>query len=162
MKKIALIAVMGLLGVSAAMAQSVTGNFNVVINLTSKCEFSTAPTNLTMSYNSFQNNAATGTMNFGVRCTAGLPYSIGLNNTASVTDSFLLLDYTLNLSSNATYAAGTNGSLTGLSGATLGAAQTYYVHGTVAANQVGNCTTVGGSCTNTAATNRGRTMTITY
>lgn len=152
---------MASMAMSSAMAQ-LTQNFNVVINLTSKCEFTTAPTDLTMSYTSFQTNAATGTMQFGVRCTAGLPYSIGLNNTTSVNDSSLLLNYTLNLSNSAAYAAGTNGTLTGLSGATLGAAQTYYVHGTIAANQVGNCTAVGGACTNAAATNRGRTMTITY
>jgi spore coat protein U-like protein len=163
MKKIALIAAMGLMGMGSAMAQSpVTGTFNVVINLTSKCEFSTAPTDLTMSYISFQATPATGTMNFGVRCTAGLPYSIGLNNTSTVNDSALLLDYTLNLSNSATYAAGTNGTLASLSGAAGGAAQTYYVHGTIAAAQAGNCLTAGGSCTNAAATNRGRTVTITY
>lgn len=163
MKKTVLIAALGLIGMGSAIAQSpVTGTFNVVINLTSKCEFVTAPTDLTMSYTSFQTLPATGSMSFGVRCTAGLPYSIGLNNTATVNDSSVLLNYTLNLSNNATHAAGTNGSLTGLSGATLGATQTYHVHGTIAANQVGNCTTAGGSCTNVAATNRGRTVTITY
>jgi hypothetical protein len=64
------------------------------------------------------------------------------------------------LSAASTHASGTNGTLSSLTGS--GAAQTYYVHGTIAANQGGNCAVAGGACTNAAATNRNKTITITY
>lgn len=164
MKKIALIAALGLMGMGSAMAQTATGNFNVVLTLTSKCEINSTNTgaavisDLSMSYTSFQTTAAQGSTNFNVRCTNNLPYSIGLNNTTTVLDDAVDLNYTLNLSSSATYASGTNGTLASLTG--NGGNQTYYVHGTVAANQAGNCTAA--SCTNALASNRGRTVTITY
>jgi spore coat protein U-like protein len=167
MKKIALIAAMGLIGMGSAMAQSTaTGNFNVLISLTSKCEINStnAATGAVIgdldlgTYTSFQTGPATGSTNFNVRCTNNLPYSIGLNNTTAVIDGVVGIEYTLNLSAAAGYAAGTNGSLPGL--IADGSNQTYYVHGTAVSGQAGTCNAA--SCTNAAALNRGRTVTITY
>jgi spore coat protein U-like protein len=166
MKKIALIAAMGLIGMGSAMAQSTaTGNFNVVLNLTSKCEINSTNagaaviSDLTFTtYTSFQTTNATGSTNFNVRCTNTLPYSIGLNNTTSVTDDAVGIAYTLNLSSSSAYSAGTNGTLASLTAD--GTNQTYYVHGTAASGQAGTCATA--TCNNSAATNRGRTITVTY
>lgn len=168
MKKIALIAALGLMGLGSAMAQSTaSGNFNVVINLTGKCEINShnassgaVISDLTMNYTSFQTAAATGTTDFNVRCTNNLPYSIDLNNT-SATDNAVNLSYTLNLSSSSAHSSGTNGSLTGLTG--NGSNQTYYVHGTISSGQAGSCATfTSGGCNNSSATNRNRTITITY
>jgi hypothetical protein len=170
MKKLALIAALGLMGMGSAMAQSTaTGNFNVVINLVGKCEINStnAPTgavisDITMNYTSFQTTAATGSTNFNVRCTNNLPYSIGLNTTGD-TDNAVNLLYTLNLSATSAHTPGNNGSLTGLTG--NAGNQTYYVHGTIASGQAGNCATFSGSpasCDNSTATNRGRVVTITY
>jgi hypothetical protein len=166
MKKIALIAAMAAALVSSFSAQAATasGTFDVVLNLTSKCEINgtTTPTgavisDLTLSYTSFQTTAATASTNFSVRCTNGLSYGMALS-AAGATDDALNLAYELNLSSSATHATGDNASLTGLTGSST--PSTFYVHGTVTPNQPGTCATT--TCTNAAATNRGRTLTITY
>jgi spore coat protein U-like protein len=167
MKKIALIAALGLLGMGSAMAQSAAGTFNVVINLTGKCEINSTNTatgavisDLTMNYTSFQTTPATGSTNFNVRCTNNLPYSIALNTTGD-TDNAVQLLYQLNLSSSSTHSAGNNGTLASLTG--TGSNQPYYVHGTIGVNQAGNCATfTAGGCNNSTATNRGRTVTVSY
>ena len=166
MKKIALIAAMAAALASSFSAQAATasGTFNVVLNLTSKCEINgtTTPTgavisDLTMNYTSFQTTDETASTSFAVRCTDGLSYSMALN-TAGATDDVLDLGYTLNLSSSSTHASANNGSLTGLTGSST--PSNFYVHGTVTANQPGTCAAT--TCTNATATNRGRTLTITY
>ncbi len=167
MKKIALIAAMAATAFASsfsAQAATASGTFNVVLNLTSKCEINGTTTatgavitDLTMSYTSFQTTDSTASTNFSVRCTDGLAYSMALS-TAGVTDDALNLGYTLNLSTSATHASANNGSLGSLTGSAT--PTTYYIHGTVAANQAGTCAST--TCTNAAATNRARTLTITY
>ena len=145
---------LGLAGLAAlpAHAQTATGNFDVVINLTSKCEINNenAATgavigDLTFSYTSFQTAVATAQTSFNVRCTDDLPFGLALD-TLSATDDAVDLAYTLTLS--ATTGTGT------------GANQSFDVDGEIAAGQAGRCATA--TCTNTAATNKTRTLTVTY
>lgn len=147
MKKLILAALMGFVGIGAGVANAgtATGNFNVNITLTSVCQL-TGPADLDFTYTSFQAGAATGVGGaFSVQCTNSLPYTMALDST-SVTDDAVNLAYTLGLS-----AAGGTGN---------GAAQAYTVTGSMAAAQSGTCATA--SCTNAAATNKQRTLTITY
>jgi hypothetical protein len=79
----------------------------------------------------------------------------------NITDEALNLEYTLNLTTSATYAAGAIGNL----GATgTGLPQNYYIHATIPSGQSGKCAADGGGnatgntngiCSNTASTNRG-------
>lgn len=147
------------LGASGAMAATTSGQFNVNVALTPKCEFYTTGgsatgtiADLPLSYTSFQTSAATASTNFKVRCTNTLGYGLALD-AASVTDGTTGLQMALALSSSATHSSTPTASITGLSG-NGNAGQTYYVHGTIAANQDG--TTTAGSVNNQ------RTLTITY
>lgn len=147
MKKLLLIALMGLVGAGTGIANAgtATGNFNVNITLTSVCQL-TGPADIAFTYTSFQAAASTGTGGaFSVQCTNSLPYTIALDQTA-VTDAAVNLAYTLGLSA----AAGTGN----------GAAQAFSVTGSMAAAQAGTCAT--GTCTNAASANKTRTLTITY
>jgi spore coat protein U-like protein len=165
MKKFAYLAIAAAsLMASGAFAQTTaTGNFNVVINLTSKCEINSTTTSpatiadLTMDYTSYQTTAATGSTNFNVRCTRDLPYSIALDQTLQL-DSSLRLLYTLGLSTSAIHDPARVSTLPGL--VADGNNQTYYVHGTIPANESGACATA--TCDNSAATNRRRTITVSY
>jgi len=164
MKKILSIAALSLLSLSSlltAPAQAVgtstaTGNFDVTITLTSKCQFNSAdsaPTipALTMAYQSFQTTAATGSTNFNVRCTNTLPFDLSLDS-ASVTDGITGLAYTLALSTTNTPSATAVPSLTGLLG--TGSNVVYYVNGNIAADLAGTSTP--------GTDNKQRTLTITY
>ncbi len=147
MKKLLLIALLGFVGAGTGVANAATaiGNFNVNITLTSVCQV-TSTADINFTYSSFQVGASAGTGGaFSVQCTNSLPYTIALDQT-SVTDDAVNLAYTLGLS-----AAGGTGN---------GAAQAYSVTGSMAAAQAGTCATA--SCTNAAATNKQRTLTITY
>jgi len=136
-----------------AHAATASGTFDVVINLTSKCEINSTNAstgavinNVVFNYTSFQTAAATSTGGgFNVRCTNSLPYTLALNN-SGVTDDAVNLAYTLSLSA----ASGTGN----------GSDQAFTVNGSMAAGQAGTCAT--GTCTNTAATNKTKTLTITY
>eukprot|EP01092_Planopodium_desertum_P013623 TRINITY_DN66563_c0_g1_i1.p2 TRINITY_DN66563_c0_g1~~TRINITY_DN66563_c0_g1_i1.p2 ORF type:complete len:147 (+),score=44.48 TRINITY_DN66563_c0_g1_i1:27-467(+) len=146
MKKLALIAALGLSSLAmSSHAATATGNFDVTINLTSACLISSAPT-AAFTYTSFQGTAATFASSFNVKCTNTLPItSVTLDSTA-VTDNATNLAYTLAL--GAAPAAGT------------GVDQSINITGSMAANQAGTCATA--TCTNAAATNKQRTLTITY
>lgn len=115
-------------------------NFTPTVSKPSHCYFSLAPGNLTMSYTAFASSAQTGSMSFGVSCTATTTYTMALSATSG---TLLGLNYSLALSAT--------GTQTG-----TGFQQTYNVIGTIPAGQAGSCTT--GSCTGTQA----RTITITY
>ena len=125
--------------VPAAQAAQATGNFNVTVNLTSKCEVVSAA-NVDFTYTSFQPGAATGTGGgFQVRCTNTLPYTMSLDAT---TGTVAGLNYALSLSA--------------ASGTGTGAAQSYTVNGTMAPSQGGTCAL--GTCAGTDA----RVLTVTY
>ncbi|UUZ74528.1 hypothetical protein LP414_19095 [Polaromonas sp. P1(28)-13] len=134
-------------------AATATGTFDVVINLTSKCEINSTNaatgaviSNVVFNYTSFQTAAATSTGGgFNVRCTNSLPYTLALSN-SGVTDDAVNLAYTLSLS-----AAGGTGN---------GTDQAFTVNGSMAAGQAGTCT--GATCNNSGATNKTKTLTVTY
>ena len=124
----------------AAQAATATGNFNVTVNLTSKCEVVSAPTDVAFTYTSFQAAAATATGGaFTVRCTNTLPYTMSLDAAAGTVSG---LNYTLSLSA----ASGTGN----------GAGQNYSVNGSMVSGQGGTCAL--GSCSGTDA----RVLTVTY
>ena len=149
---------------SSAMAATASGQFNVGITLTPKCEvfsgagatgtLTTAISNLNLAYTSFQTAATTGSIDFQVRCTNNQTYSMALDN-ASLTDGATGLNYTLNLTSNSSHSTVANGnaSISSATGNGL-TGQMYYVHGTIAAAQDGTKTV--GTLNNT------RTLTISY
>ena len=126
--------------IPAAQAGSIAPTFNVTVNLTSKCQVTTAPTDVAFTYTSFQATAATASSTYGVQCTNTLPYTMALDTTA--TNTVAGLTYAIALSAS--------------SGTGNGAAQSYTVNGTMAAGQGGTCAL--GSCSGT----EGRTLTITY
>lgn len=128
-----------------AQAASITTQFDVVINLSSACELTTAPS-ASFNYTSFQATDATFDSKIGFRCTKGLLISgVSLDQT-DVTDNATELRYTLAL--GPVPAAGT------------GIEQTVTVKGTMAGRQSGACGT--SSCTNATSTNRKRTLTFRY
>lgn len=155
-------AMLALGGVSSSMAATATGQFNVGVTLTPKCEVfsgsgasgtaTSTISNLNLTYTSFQTSSTTGSTSFQVRCTNGQSYSMALDN-ASLTDGTTGLQYTLNLSNNASHSSTVNASIASATGNGL-TGQTYYVHGTIAAAQDGTLTT--GTANNT------RTLTISY
>lgn len=146
MKKLLLVAAMGLgvLGGANANAATATGNFNVVVNLTPVCQVATAPGSVTFNYTSF-GAVQTPSTTIGVQCTNLLPYALSLDGTGSGgTTTALGLNYTLTLSGTTGLVAdGTN--------------QSYTIQGNMAAGQTGTCATPAG-CTSTV----GRVVTITY
>lgn len=151
MKKLALVTALALTAMLTAPAQAATttGNFDVTIALTSACIYAKT-SDVAFTYTSFQTTAQAQTTSggFTVRCTNTLPYTMALDAAGSYTDEATNLAYTLALS-----AASATGN---------GLAQTYSVTGSIAANQAGNCATLGGACTNASSTNKQRTLTITY
>lgn len=136
---------LGMLGTATVHAATVTGNFDVTINLTAACEISTTPA-AAFNYTAFQTSAATFSSSFNIRCTNGLPIaSIALDQT-NVTDNATGLAYTLAL--GPVPASG------------IGAAQIVSITGSMAAGQGGTCSS--STCTNATSTNRQRTLTVTY
>ena len=150
MKKLILVIALGIAAIAAlpVQAATATGQFDVTINLTSACKY-VKTSDVVFDYTSFQTGAQAQTTSgaFTVQCTKTLPYTLALDSTA-VTDDAVDLAYTLALS-----AAGGTGN---------GNAQAYTVTGSIAAGQAGKCATAGGACSNSAATNKTRTLTITY
>lgn len=158
MKKFAL-ALMTALAIAAAsmpaQATVATNNFNVTINLTSKCEVVSVPT-AAFTYTSFQTTNATFSSSFNIRCTNTLPISSirlddGAGGVASglaqtYTDQATGLAYTLTLSTVPTAGNGSN--------------QSVSLDGSMGLGQAGTCATA--TCANTASTNKQRTITITY
>lgn len=150
MKKLLALLALALVSVATlpVQAATATGQFDVSISLTGTCKY-VKTSDVAFTYTSLQAGAQTQTTagGFTVQCTKDLVYSLALDST-SVTDDAVDLAYTLALSG------------TGATGS--GAAQAYTVTGSIAAGQAGKCATVGGACTNSAATNKIRTLTITY
>lgn len=158
MKKLLLTALMSLAALASApaLAQTATGNFNVVITLTSSCSLNT-PTNGALAYTSF---AAPGTATataatINVRCTNTLPYTATLDGSTSTSSNvYSFTDATLNLGYQLTLAA-TGLSPTGVNAGT-GSNQAYTITPAVTTAQAGTCN--GASCSSTAP----HTLTITY
>lgn len=154
MKKFAIAALLAIAGLTSAFQASAaspqTGNFDVNINLTTGCIISTAPGAVSFTYTAFAASAQPLDANgsFAVKCTKTLNYTLALDGTGTYTDSATNLNYSLTLSG--TSATGT------------GADQNYTITGSMGANQAGQCATSGATCTNSASSNKTRTLTIAY
>lgn len=121
------------------------GQFNVVFITNPTCSMTPVP-NLIFNYTSFQGAPALASANFSVTCSNWLPYTMALDNAGPIIDNAVNLTYSLSLS--ATDVIGT------------GLAQGHSVNGTMAGGQSGTCAAA--FCTNAAATNKTRTLTISY
>lgn len=160
-KLLALGAIFGSLAVltPTAHAATATGNFDVLITLTPKCEINNTNaatgaviTDISATYTSFQTTNSTAATNFNVRCTTSLVYALTLDTLGPVTDNAIALDYTLAFT-------GANGA--GSTG--NGANKQHTVTATIASGQSGTCAgPAPATCSNTAATNKNRTLTVTY
>lgn len=156
---VGLLASAGLIGASVnAQAATATGNFNVTINLTSACQISTPPGNITLNYTAF-GPAADEYSPFAVHCTDGLPYTLSLGNSAAYAGTLVGVNYELSLlsglSGTTEVASGTTATSSPITaGAT---AADYRVRASIAGGQGGSCGT--GTC---SATSANHTLTISY
>ena len=125
---------------------SIGNTFPVNIATPSTCAFA-APATLSFTYTAF-GPAATASVSFNPTCTIYLAYSMALDATVGVVNG-LKYDLALNTVNS--------GGSSPLASTGTGAAQTFYVNGTMPALQAGTCATV--SCSGATST---RTLTITY
>jgi spore coat protein U-like protein len=141
----------GLVSMSS-QAGTATGNFNVSINFTSACTVNTAGVAPTFTYTSNQVTAAAvaGVLTYQVNCTNGVPYTMALD-TAGVGWTWAAGTYT-NTASTLQYTLTVPAAIVA-----TGLLQTYTLGGSMAANQAGKCTTLGG-CTYTDA----HVLTVTF
>lgn len=124
-----------------------TGTFPVSITAPATCTFSTQPGNITFNYTSFGAPVLANTL-FRTNCTHLLPYTMALDVTSG---TIVGLNYTLALNATAN-----SGGASPLVSTGTGAAQTFYVNGSIAAGQGGTCST--GTCSGSDI----HTLTITY
>lgn len=156
MKKLltaAALSVVALASMPVHAQQSVSGGFNVVINLAATCQIRTPSiADLTLAYTSFQTAATTATTNFNLRCTQSLPYTISLQSAsatagagfgAQTAGTNTALPYTLAINNN----SGTGTGLTEIN---------HIITGTIAGGLSGTCATA--NCSDTIA----RTVFVNY
>lgn len=122
-------------------------NIPVSITVVPECRVSTAPGTINFTYTALQATQATANTSFATQCTNTLPYTLSLDSNSNVAVG---LNYALKL--NTSGSGGTNT----LASTGTGAAQTFFINGTMAAGQAGTCAAA--SCT---ATNS-HTLTVTY
>ena len=123
--------------------------FNATIRVNAACAFSTFPGSVNFgTYTAFQGSANTANTSFATSCTNLTPYTLSLDATGGVVSG---LNYSLLL--NTTASGGTHpfGPVSG-----TGVPQTYYINGTMPANQAGTCST--GTCAGSQA----HTLTVSY
>jgi hypothetical protein len=145
MKKLTLAALMACAGVIGmnAHAAGETADFNVIVNLESKCLINDGDTaslnNITLDYVSFQTTGPiSGTTGFNLKCTEGLLYTMAFDANPR---SALGLTYTL--AHNA-------------SGEGVATGENVTITATIASGEVGTC--AAGTCSATNA----HTLTVTY
>jgi spore coat protein U-like protein len=117
---------------------SITGTSQVRIYAPATCNFTTPPGNISVSYTALGPQVS-GSTNFNVQCTIGMPYTLATDVPEGVLNN---LRYILSLSS-----LGTNGT---------GAPQLHTVTATIPAGQAGTCAVA--SCT----AQQTHTLTISY
>ncbi len=150
--QIAAVAAFGIAALSASVANAatnVTGTFNVNINLTAACSVGTIA-DVTLAYTSFQTGIASAPTSAAVTCTNTLPYTVSLSTPDPLGDSVVGIIYTTAITGTPPTAGN-------------GSAQTINISVSAAAGQSGTCaTTPPGTCSNSAATNKLQTLTVTY
>jgi hypothetical protein len=152
MKKLILPVLLGLAALASlpTQAATATGNFNVVVNLTSACKLSTPPAALTIAYTSL-GGATSATTDFSVLCSQGMAYTLALD-AANADTLGLAIPLAIRTGTDSGPAAG------GTQGATA-LPTAFKVKASMIAGQQGNCAAVGaGVCTSTVA----RILTVTY
>lgn len=155
----ALLAAAGLFGASMnAQAATTTSDFTVTINLTSACQISAPPANITLNYTAF-GPATNEDSAFAVRCTNSLPYTLSLGNSAAYAGTLVGVNYELSLLSGLSGSTEVASATTTTSSSiTAGpAAADYRVRASIAGGQAGTCGS--GTCTATSASH---TLTISY
>jgi hypothetical protein len=155
MKKIALIAAMGLMGMGSAMAQATaTAGFTVSVTLDSKCIVKAGSNGQTLSFGTYEalGTGADNTASFNVvyQCTRGLASPSASFDGGTGLGVVAGLQYTLATGTVSQTSAGTNATTSSLGTA---AEWTIPVTGTMPAGQAG---------TSGAATTAGRTMTLSF
>ncbi|RPJ48651.1 MAG: hypothetical protein EHM16_01745 [Betaproteobacteria bacterium] len=134
-------------------AITVTGtnpqSFNVTINVNPRCTFSTPPGTVNFgTYTAFQGSANLANTTFSTTCTNLTPYTLSLDANSGAVSG---LNYSLLLNTTSSGGVHPFGPVPG-----TGSAQTYYINGTMPANQAGTC--AGASCAGTNV----HTLTVTY
>lgn len=119
------------------------GALTVIISVPKSCRFSTAPSAIDINYPAFSPVAVNGSSNFGITCTQGTNYTIGLDQPTSVVPG-VELAYSLSLNAGTAPIAGT------------AVEQGYTVNISVPPGQAGRCNTA--VCTGTDT----RTITVSY
>ena len=145
--------VMMTLAIVADPTVTITGTnprpFTTLITVNPTCALSTTPGPVNFgTYTAFQGSAGTANTSFTTTCTNGHGYSMSLDTYSGVVTG---LNYSLALGT----AAG-SGSAAPLAATGTGAVQTFYISGTMPANQAGTCPT--GTCLGSNV----HTLTITY
>ncbi len=159
MKKIALIAAMGLMGMGSAMAQSlnVQNNFDVTVNLLSRCTL-TAPATTTLgfgNYTAFGSAISSNAVAYTLNCTRGFGSPVvtfddlGSNGTTAGAGVVGGLRYTI----DSTISATTPGDAADATTAGTADTRTVTLTGQMAAGQAG---------TQGASGTQARQLTITY
>ena len=152
MKKLSKIAAVAMFGIAALASNVVnaaspaTGTFNVNINLTASCSIGTIP-DVTLAYTSF-GGAVSAPTTANVKCTNLLPYALSLSP-APATDDVVNIAYTTALTGTVP-TAGSGGD------------QPVTITVSAIAGQAGTCSTIGGICNNTTATNKVQTLTVSW
>lgn len=126
-----------------------SNTFPVSITVASRCKLSSAPGAIAFTYTAFGAAAPPSNTSFGIICNQSLPFSADVGGGATGSGVVSGLNYSLGI--NTSGSGGTNP----LSSTGIGATQTFFINGTMAAGQAG-CT--GGTCSPTDP----RTLTITY
>lgn len=121
--------------------------FPISINTNANCSISSPPSNIAFTYTAFQNSNATANTPFSVICSNTLPYTMSLNTADGVISG---LNYALGINTVS------NGGINPLGSSGNGLQQTFYINGSMPANQAGNCST--GACTGSQF----HTLTVTY
>lgn len=170
MKKllVSALAAVGLMAGSIGAAQAATavsGAFNVTVALTSVCTITT-PAAVAFTYTSFGAAANALGGGFSITCTNSLPKAVTFTGTlgsgtagaTTATGNFTAtnLNYILGISGAAGAVVTVAGSST-VAAAGTGAAESYFVNGTMAAGQAGTCATT--ICNDTIT---GTTLTVTF
>lgn len=124
-----------------------TGTVAINIITPATCTISSSPGTISFGTYTALGSAITANTTFGSTCSNSLPYTISLDANSGVTVG---LNYTILL--NTVSSGGSNT----LNSTGTGTAQTFFINGTMPANQAGTCAT--GTC---AGTNT-HTLTVTY
>lgn len=117
-------------------SSTTTATHPISISTQSNCSISSPPGTVSFTYTALQQSASTASSTFSTTCTNTVSYSMTVSSEGGVVSG---LNYSLKL--NTTSSGGSNP----LGSTGTGGVQTFYINGTMPANQAGTCGT--GGCT---------------